>query len=334
MVHEKGDSMKRIQYLASILVFAFFASCPAFAVDLGEIVTREKRDEKRQEEQQELQKQFEWWPTDAKPAPVKDEKKGGYWWWPTEPGTAKLWGNRGYVYLYKIIYDYKEEELPPAKPQELRPSLLIKKTIKNVKVLFDFDSAELRDDALAILASAVKTLDRNPEADILITGNCDVRGSENYNLALGKKRALVVKQYMLDKGVPEKRIRILSRGKLDALAPIGDLVGMQRDRNAHFVIAEVEEIMIPAPEEPTKIAPEAKPVEEGKYIVEDEEEVESEPKVATKEYIIQQNDSLWKIAAKYLGSGHRWKTIYAMNKDKIKNPDKLKAGTKIIIPIE
>ena len=150
---------------------------------------------------------------------------------------------------------------------------------------------------------------------------------------MGKQRGEAVKKFMLDNGVSESRIRIVSRGKLDAVAPISDLVGMQKDRNAQFMIAEVEEVMIPAPDLP-QIQQEAKPVEEGKYIIEKEEHVESAVKVSQKEYIIQKNDSLWKIAEKELGSGHRWKYLYELNKDRIKNPNKLKAGQKIIIPIE
>jgi len=49
-----------------------------------------------------------WWPTDAQPAPVKDAQKGGYWWWPKTPGKVKdLWGNRGFAYVNKIIYDWR-----------------------------------------------------------------------------------------------------------------------------------------------------------------------------------------------------------------------------------
>jgi len=310
-----------------------FYSVSAFALLDNILDNGETREEKRKEETESLQRQFEWWPTDATPGPVKDEKKGGYWWWPKTPGEMRPWGNRGYVYVYKIIYDYKEEELPPAAPQELRPSLLIKKTLKNIKIYFDYDKGELRSDHDPILEDAIGTLKRNPKADILITGNCDVRGSEQYNLSLGRKRALNVKQYMLDHGIPEERIRIISRGKLDALAPVSDLVGMQKDRNAHFVIAEVEEIMIPAPPEGEE-KKEATPVEEGKYIIEKEQDVTSEIQVSTKKYIIQKNDSLWKISARELGSGHRWKTIYELNKDKIKNPDRLKEGTEILIPVE
>jgi len=309
------------RFLLSVFI-TLFLSTSLFALN---------KEERRKKEQEELQKQFEWWPTDAKPTPVKDEERGGYWWWPAEPGKIMPWGNRGYVYVYKIIFDYKAEELPPPKPKELRPSLLIKKIIKNVKIYFDYNKADLRQDAIKILENAVEILKRDPETSILVTGNCDIRGSETYNEKLGKLRGETIKKFMLDNGVSESRIRIVSRGKLDAVAPITDLVGMQKDRNAQFMIAEVEEVMIPYEGKPPE---EAKPIEEGKFIEEKKENVESEVKVSTKEYTIQKNDSLWKIAEKELGSGHRWKYLYELNKDRIKNPNKLKTGQKIIIPIE
>ncbi|MCK9595269.1 MAG: OmpA family protein [Candidatus Omnitrophica bacterium] len=299
------------------------------------------REARRQAEMDAMQKKFAWWPTDAQPKPVKDESRSGYWWWPSQPGSAKLWGNRGYVYLNKIIYDYKSEELPPAKPQELRPSLLVKKIITNVKVYFDYDKSSLRDDTVRILEDAVKTLGKNPGANILITGNCDVRGPENYNIRLGQKRAASVKNFMLDNGIVEERIKIISRGKLDAIAPVSDLVGMQKDRNAQFMIAEVEEVMLPTPEsaiqgqEPASNIPEdATQVEEGKYIQETEETIEGEIKVNTEEYTVKKGDSLWIIAEKKLGGGHRWKYLYELNKDRIKNPKKLRVGQKIVIPVE
>jgi len=294
--------------------------------------SKQEKTEKREKEFKELQKRFEWWPTDAKPGPVKDPERGGYWWWPTEPGQKKPWGNRGYVYVYKIIFDYKEEELPAPKPKELRPSLLIKKIIKNVKVYFDYDSAIIRDDARTILANAVGTLKRNPETSILITGNCDRRGSEAYNEKLGRRRGGAVKEFMLDNGIPDERIRIISRGKLDAVAPVTDLIGMQKDRNAQFMIAEIEEVMIPYPGEPE--IPEAKKIEEGKFLVEEEKKIESEVRVSTREYIIKKGDSLSKIAKEHLGAAHRWKYLYELNKDVIKDPNKLKPGKKIVIPIE
>ncbi|MFH1441265.1 MAG: OmpA family protein [Candidatus Omnitrophota bacterium] len=301
------------------------------SADFFVFASDQKQDQTR--EQEDMQEKFNWWPTDAKPAPVQDPN-GGYWWWPKSPGsTERLWGNRGYCFVRKMIFDYKQDELPAPKPQELRASLLIKKIIKNVKVYFNYDKAALRSDTKEILASAVKALQKNPEASILITGNCDVRGPEGYNLKLGKKRANAVKQFMFDSGIPEDRIRIVSRGKLDAVAPVTDLKGMQKDRNAQFMIAEVEEVMLPYAG-PGSIPEEATQLDEGKYIQEEQEVVEGQVKVSTKEYIVKKGDTLSKIAQKEYGKAYRWKYLYELNKDKIKEPNKLKIGQKIIIPVE
>lgn len=316
--------MKKISPKSALMLFLALSFISASSV----IVFASDKEEKRKTEIDTFQKEFSWWPTDAKPSPVKDQDRGGYWWWPTEPGqVGPLWGNRGYIYVYKIIFDYNADELPPAKPQELRPSLVIKKIIKNVKIYFDYNKSAIREDAAEILTKAVATLKRNPNADILVTGNCDTRGSENYNEKLGRHRAEAVKKFMMDKGINEERVRIISRGKLNAVAPVSDLIGMQKDRNAQFMIAEVEEVMIPAPgnaPEDTKIV----------NVAQTEKNIESEVKVTTKDYTIKKNDSLWTIAANEMGGGHRWKYLYEMNKDRIKNPNKLKVGTKIVIPIE
>ena len=265
-----------------------------------------------------LARKFAWWPTDSKPAPFKDPDRSGYWWWPNIPGEMRPWGNQGFIYVRKIIFDYKSTE------GEVKPSLVIKRVLKNVKVYFDYDKSDLRDDAVDVLSKALYTLRNNPQADLLITGNADVRGSEKYNQKLGETRALSVRRYMTEQGLPEDRIRILSRGKLDALAPTNDIVGMQKDRNAQFMIAEVEEVMIPASQ--------AHLFQD--KIIEEKQVVEASVKVDVKEYIIQEGDSLWKIAKREYGNGMQWKRLYEFNKDVISNPDRPKKGTKIRIPIE
>jgi hypothetical protein len=201
-----------------------------------------------------------------------------------------------------------------------------------VKIYFDYNKADLRQDAKKMLENTVNTLMRNPEADLLVAGNCDRRGSEAYNEKLGRHRAAAVKEFMLNNGIAAERIRIISHGKLDAVAPLADLVGMQKDRNAQFMIAEVEEVMLPCPDE--LAPPEAEKIEEGKFLIREEKNIERQVKVSTKEYSIHKGDSLWKIAQKELGSGYRWKYLYELNKERIKDPNKLKAGTKLIIPIE
>jgi len=342
-MNREATGMKKcgIRYLAAFIITIALCSTVIASDELS-------REEQRKQDLQELQKKFAWWgTTDAQPAPVRDMEKGGYWWMPNGPGpnSPKIWGNRGYIYVYKIIFDYKEEELPAPKPQEMRPSLLIKKIIKNVKVYFDYDKADIRDDTRSVLENAVGLLKTNKEASILITGNCDVRGTEQYNEKLGKKRGQAVEKYMLDSGIPEERIKIISRGKLDAIAPVTDLVGMAKDRNAQFMVAQVEEVMIPygsqvnaqgeaAPQQPAVQPEGSTQIEEGKYLIEKEEQVEGEIKVSTKEYVTKKNDSLWKLAQDTYGDGRKWKNIYRANKDKIKDPNKLKPGIKIVIPIE
>ncbi|MGE5307724.1 MAG: OmpA family protein [Deltaproteobacteria bacterium] len=334
-----------------MLLAAFISGCAT---------TQGAKEAKAKQRQEEMQKKFAWWgQTGATPAPVKDEKRSGYWWWPTKKpeqtqAQSQVWGNGGYVYLIKI-FNYKDE---PAQAGELKPSLLIKKIIKNVKIYFEYDRSRIQADAKPILDDAVAALQKSPETSILISGNCDVRGSEKYNDKLGRKRAESVKKYMIEQGISEDRIKIVSRGKLDAVAPVTDLKGMAKDRNAQFMVAVVEEVMLPTPADQAgkgsvpaapavpgvPAAPEVAPapvvvpadakIEEGKYVVESKEEVESTTKVETKEYTVRKGDTLWTIAQAQLGSGHRWKTLAEMNKDTVKNPNKLKPGQKIIIPIE
>jgi outer membrane protein OmpA-like peptidoglycan-associated protein len=324
--------------LSAMMLFSTFVGVIICTDASAQFLDKATRDSRREEEIKTTSETFSWWPTDAKPAPVKDER-GGYWWWPAQPGSVQnLWGNRGYIYVYKLIYDYKDEEEKaleeptPIAKVETKASLLIKKILRNVKIYFDYNKADLRDDHYPILERAVKTLTANPGASILITGNCDVRGSEEYNMKLGKKRGDTVKNYMLDNGINEDRVKIVSRGKLDAVAPVKDLLGMQKDRNAQFMIAEVEEVMVPYAGDSADLDLIEKAGEDKTLVV--KEDVTGEIKVATKEYTVQKGDTLWGIAAKELGSGHRWKTIYEQNKDKIKNPDKLRVGTQLEIPVE
>ncbi len=298
------------------------------------LITKEYREKKRPDDLKKLQETFHWWPTDATPSAQKDTERGGYWWYPETPGEKSkngLWGNRGYIYVYRIIEDYRTD-LPPAKPQEMRPSLLVRKVIKNVKVYFDYDKSDLRDDAKVILDDGMRILSKNAKASVLITGNADTRGSEQYNEKLAQRRAAAVQDYLSANGIPAERIRLVSRGKLDAAAPVTDLVGMQKDRNAQFVVAEVEEVMLPYQGPPQGV--DAVQIQDNVYLTQEQKSVESAVKVSTREYVVKEGDSLARIAQRELGSQHRWNYLYEFNKDRIKNPDRLRPGQKLLIPVE
>lgn len=79
-------------------------------------------------------------------------------------------------------------------------------------VYFDYDRAELRSDARTTLQANASVV-KNGSGNITIEGYCDERGSQEYNLALGEKRARSVKRYLLDLGVPQSRLDVVSYGE-------------------------------------------------------------------------------------------------------------------------
>jgi peptidoglycan-associated lipoprotein len=81
-------------------------------------------------------------------------------------------------------------------------------------VYFDTDQAVLRADARVSLEARAETIRQHPElGTVTIQGHCDERGSEEYNLALGERRAVVVKRYLVDLGVPAPRLETTTYGE-------------------------------------------------------------------------------------------------------------------------
>ena len=81
------------------------------------------------------------------------------------------------------------------------------------RVLFGYDSSELDDEDRSILDSQGKFLNQNPSLKVTIEGHCDERGTREYNLALGEKRASAVKDYLISVGINSDRISVVSYGK-------------------------------------------------------------------------------------------------------------------------
>jgi len=81
------------------------------------------------------------------------------------------------------------------------------------RVLFGYDSSELDDEDRSILDNQGKFLNQNPSLKVTIEGHCDERGTREYNLALGEKRASAVKDYLISVGINGDRISVVSYGK-------------------------------------------------------------------------------------------------------------------------
>ena len=103
-------------------------------------------------------------------------------------------------------------------------------------VHFDYDQSELRPDDRAILDAKVPVLQANPDVKIRVAGHTDERGSDEYNLALGQRRAATVKRYLVDHGIADARIETISYGEERPVAQGSDESAYAQNRRAEFEI--------------------------------------------------------------------------------------------------
>lgn len=164
----------------------------------------------------------------------------------------------GYRVLAGITYTYppearkvikvKEPEVAPppeAKPEarpEAMPEAMPKEELYKIvleDVHFEFDKSTLTTLAKGILDENAKKLKENPGIKVIIEGHCDERGSREYNLALGERRAVSVKNYLSTLGIEDKRMKTISYGEERPLDPSHNERAWALNRRAHFVI-EIE----------------------------------------------------------------------------------------------
>jgi peptidoglycan-associated lipoprotein len=101
---------------------------------------------------------------------------------------------------------------------------------------FDYDKADIRADARDVLASNATWLKTYPKVQFTIEGHADERGTAQYNLALGDRRANAAKDYLVSLGVDASRIKTVSYGKERPFAAGHDEDSWQKNRRAHFVV--------------------------------------------------------------------------------------------------
>ena len=104
------------------------------------------------------------------------------------------------------------------------------------KVYFDYDKDDLRDDARAVLDAKAQILLANPTVALVITGHTDERGTAEYNLALGQRRAAQTKRYLTSRGVSESRLTTQSLGDSEPAVQGTDEAAYQQNRRAEFEV--------------------------------------------------------------------------------------------------
>ena len=108
---------------------------------------------------------------------------------------------------------------------------------ENEDIYFEFDSAELTEEAQEILKRKTRWLADNPRIRVTIEGHCDDRGTNEYNLALGESRAQTAQLYIMTLGIDQSRITIVSYGEERPAVPGTSEEARNKNRRAHFVIA-------------------------------------------------------------------------------------------------
>jgi peptidoglycan-associated lipoprotein len=104
------------------------------------------------------------------------------------------------------------------------------------RIHFDFDKSNIRPGDAAILDTKIAILQANPGVSISITGHCDERGSDEYNLALGNRRALAAREYLVNHGISADRITTASRGEEDPVDPGHNEAAWSQNRRDEFVL--------------------------------------------------------------------------------------------------
>ena len=140
----------------------------------------------------------------------------------------------------------REEEAKKAKEKEFEKSLVAKREpgiagevfesrlLKDIH--FDFDRYDIRPEDTQILKENAALLSKYPQVKVQVEGHCDERGTNEYNLALGERRASAAKKYLLSLGISTDRISSISYGEEKPLDTGHDEEAWSKNRRGHFVI--------------------------------------------------------------------------------------------------
>ncbi len=134
-----------------------------------------------------------------------------------------------------------EEELAAQKEaaqrrQQAERARAAKEEFLDENVYFGFDDSTLTRKARQILAQKVDWLRSNPSVDVVIEGHCDERGTKEYNMALGQRRAQSIKNFLVNAGIDPDRLETISYGEERPVDPRHNEMAWAKNRRGHFRI--------------------------------------------------------------------------------------------------
>jgi len=133
----------------------------------------------------------------------------------------------------EMVHERNVKEAPTTSADESKSATMPLVSLENI--YFDFDSYVLSAQARETLTRNADLIKKNAAVNIQITGNCDERGSDEYNLALGEKRAKAAMNYLTTLGVSASRLSVISYGKEKPLDPGHDEAAWAKNRRDEFV---------------------------------------------------------------------------------------------------
>ena len=136
----------------------------------------------------------------------------------------------------RIAQQNLEDQMAQEKAQKAAQILAAKKRFQYEDIYFEYDSSELSDEAKTGLIEKADWLKGNTSTIVSIEGHCDERGTTEYNLALGDRRANTVKSYLVNLGVSASRLKTISYGEEMPKDPGKTEAAYKSNRRAHFVI--------------------------------------------------------------------------------------------------
>jgi len=153
--------------------------------------------------------------------------------------TAPKPGEPGYEKIYEESMAAKEESLEAQAAMEKETEVLEGRTSAPLlPIYFDFDKSNIKEDQRARIKKNAAFLKQNQAVKVRIEGNCDERGTNEYNMALGERRALSAKKYLVNLGIHRDRMHTISFGEEKPLLHGHDEYSWAQNRRDDFVVVK------------------------------------------------------------------------------------------------